>query len=73
MLNVNENMAKNDKKLISWIKSENMVKDIDKFFNDHLIPNKKKQQNYGFSLNNFEWFIGDRRKTLSDKLKQVLV
>jgi uncharacterized protein with ParB-like and HNH nuclease domain len=72
MLDANENMAKNDKDLISWVKSETKGIDVDKFLNNHLIPYDKNDESYGLHLNNFEWFIEERRKSLAAKLKETL-
>ena len=60
LLDANENMSKQDKSLDDWI----TVNKID--CKNKLIPNKVK-------LEDFEEFILERRKLLSDKIKEIIV
>lgn len=70
MLDANENMSKQDKQLKEWINAEvgydtNTYLYQD-FLKHHLIPN------IDLELKNFDEFIGERRRLLIAKLKDIL-
>ena len=67
MLNSNENESKNDKALEDWVDLETKNYDLNKFKNEHLIP-----QNISLKLEDFDTFIEERKKILTEKLKSIL-
>jgi hypothetical protein len=56
MLDANENESKNAKPLDKWVSEQTRNKDMQKFMEDHLIPDTD------LSLSNFSDFI-EKRKT----------
>jgi hypothetical protein len=65
MLDANENMSKNDKPLIDWVKDETNAETRAQFLKSHLIPN------VDLSLDNFDEFIVERRKLLHTKIRSI--
>ncbi|WP_066309620.1 DUF262 domain-containing protein [Bacillus sp. FJAT-29814] len=67
MLDSNENMSKQDKVLKEWVETEAVKQgiSINKFCENHIIP-----VNF-LEIQDFSFFIEERRKMLNEKLKQV--
>lgn len=66
MLDANENMSKNDKTLEEWVKIEIEAKDRGTFLSNHLIPD------LSFKSEDFDSFIVERTKILTERLKSIL-
>lgn len=66
MLDANENMSKKDKYLKDWIYEQAGSGDINKFLENHLIPN------VDFELSNFEEYFKRRKELLKTELKKIL-
>ena len=68
MLDGNENMSKNDGDLDIWV-AEKLNEGVDKeqFFKSHLIP-----ANVSLSITDFNVFIKEREKLLTEKLREIL-
>lgn len=67
MLDANENMSKNGKKLIDWVEIETKDKDSVSFLENHLIPN------IDLALENFDNYFHKRKLLLTEKLKLILL
>jgi hypothetical protein len=67
MLDANENMSKNGKRLIDWIDLETKNKDKISFLENHLIPN------VDLALENFDDYFDKRKLLLTEKLKLILL
>lgn len=66
MLDANENMSKNGKKLIDWVNLETTNKDKIYFLEKHLIPN------INLELGNFDEYFQKRKSLLAEKLRLIL-
>lgn len=68
MLDGNENMSKNDLGLDVWV-SEQLKEgaDMDQFFKNHLIPT-----GVSLAIGDFNYFIKEREKLLTEKLREIL-
>ena len=66
MLDANENESKNQKDLVEWVNNTTTLDGRKQFLDNHLIPD------VDLRLDNFEEFIEERRKLLSEKLKTLL-
>lgn len=66
MLDANENMSKNGKKLIDWVNLETTNKDKIYFLENHLIPN------VNLELENFDEYFQKRKSLLAEKLRLIL-
>jgi uncharacterized protein with ParB-like and HNH nuclease domain len=67
LLDANENMSKQDKNLKDWVnyESKKQTCTVDKFCEEHVIPNI-------LEFTEFEIFINQRRKMLRDKIKSLV-
>jgi len=66
MLDANENMSKNDLKLIEWVYAKTSTENREKFLENHLIPNVE------LDFSNAENFLNTRKLLLASKLKEIL-
>jgi uncharacterized protein with ParB-like and HNH nuclease domain len=66
MLDSNENMSKNSSDLVTWIEGKTRNNNRVQFLENHLIPD------VSFKLEDFDIFIEERKKILSEKLKNIL-
>ena len=71
-LDANENMSKNNKALLDWVKAEAHRQNVtpNKFCADRLLPNGNLDIDLNFLY--FDKFIDSRRKILSDHLQNLL-
>jgi hypothetical protein len=72
MLDANENMSKNGKDLLSWVKSQTVNRDLSKFLEDRLIPNEIDSPDNGLRLEDFINFVNKRKLILANQLKVLL-
>jgi uncharacterized protein with ParB-like and HNH nuclease domain len=72
MLDANENMSKNGKDLLNWVKSQTLNRDLNKFLEDRLIPNEINCPDNGLRLGDFPVFIQKRKLILENHLKMLL-
>ena len=72
MLDANENMSKNGKDLLSWVKSQTLNRDLSKFLEDRLIPNEINSPDNGLSLEEFPNFIQKRKLILANQIRVLL-
>ena len=66
MLDANENESKNAQPLEEWIAKQTNANNLDKFLENHLIPN------VNFSLDNFAEFIEKRKTMLIERLVALI-
>lgn len=66
MLDANENMSKQDKKLDIWVEEQVKNRDRSNFLENHLIPDTN------YSIDNFAVFIEKRKSILKAKVRQIL-
>lgn len=66
MLDANENESKNAQPLEEWIAKQTNANNLDKFLENHLIPN------VNFSLDNFSEFIEKRKAMLTERLVALI-
>jgi uncharacterized protein with ParB-like and HNH nuclease domain len=66
MLDANENMSKQDKELKIWVEEQAKDIRIEKFLDDHLIPN------VSLDLSDFETFFDKRKELLIKKMRELL-
>lgn len=67
MLDANDNMAKQDKPLSSWVNSATNQSNLDSFLDSHLIP-----KNTSLDLKDFGRFIEHRRTLLTSEISKIL-
>lgn len=66
MLDANENESKNAKPLDKWVSEQTRNKDMQKFMEDHLIPDTD------LSLSNFSDFVEKRKTMLVQRIKKMI-
>lgn len=66
MLDANENESKNAKPLDKWVSEQTRNKDMQKFMEDHLIPDTD------LSLSNFSDFVEKRKIILVQRIKKMI-
>lgn len=66
MLDANENESKNAKPLDKWVSEQTRNKDMQKFMEDHLIPDTD------LSLSNFSDFVEKRKTILVQRIKKMI-
>lgn len=66
MLDANENESKNAKPLDKWVSEQTWNKDMQKFMEDHLIPDTD------LSLSNFSDFVEKRKTILVQRIKKMI-
>lgn len=66
MLDANENKSKNAKPLDKWVSEQTRNKDMQKFMEDHLIPDTD------LSLSNFSDFVEKRKTILVQRIKKMI-
>lgn len=66
MLDANENESKNAKPLDKWVSEQTQNKDMQKFMEDHLIPDTD------LSLSNFSDFVEKRKTILVQRIKKMI-
>lgn len=66
MLDANENESKNAKPLDKWVSEQTRNKDMQKFMEDHLIPDTD------LSLSNFSDFVEKRKAILVQRIKKMI-
>lgn len=66
MLDANENDSKNAKPLDKWVSEQTRNKDMQKFMEDHLIPDTD------LSLSNFSDFVEKRKTILVQRIKKMI-
>ena len=66
MLDANENESKNAKPLDKWVREQTRNKDMQKFMEDHLIPDTD------LSLSNFSDFVEKRKTILVQRIKKMI-
>lgn len=66
MLDANENESKNTKPLDKWVSEQTRNKDMQKFMEDHLIPDTD------LSLSNFSDFVEKRKTILVQRIKKMI-
>ena len=66
MLDANENESKNAKPLDKWVSEQTRNKDMQKFMEDHLIPDTD------LSLSNFADFVEKRKTILVQRIKKMI-
>jgi hypothetical protein len=72
MLDADENMSKNGEDLLSWVKGQTKNRDLNKFLDDHLIPNQSDKPDNGLRLEDFPSFVQNRKVILAGRLKALL-
>jgi len=72
MLDANENMSKQGADLLDWVRRQSTNGDLNKFLDDHLIPNQPDKSDNGLQLIDFPNFIQSRKLILTNKLKMLL-
>lgn len=72
MLDANENMSKQGVDLLGWVRVQTTNGDLNKFLDDHLIPNQPDKSDNGLLLVDFPTFIQNRKIILTNKLKMLL-
>ena len=72
MLDANENMSKQGVDLLDWVRGQTINGDLNKFLDDHLIPNQPDKSDNGLLLVDFPTFIQNRKIILANKLKMLL-
>ena len=72
MLDANENMSKNGKDLLSWVMSQSLNRDLNKFLEDRLIPNEINSPDNGLRLEDFPIFIQKRKLILANHIRMLL-
>ena len=66
MLDANENESKNAKPLDKWVSEQTRNKDMQKFMEDHVIPDTD------LSLSNFSDFVEKRKTILVQRIKKMI-